>query len=59
MLKSEDSMMGIVSPIFQEPWGINTTGCAEFKGKSHPWILIHLEKLEKSISQEAPDTQDS
>lgn len=59
MLKSDYSMTGIVSPVFQEPWGINTTGRVEFKGKSRHGYLYILKNLKKSLSQEAPDTQDS
>lgn len=49
MLKSDYSMTGIVSPVFQEPWGINTTGCVKFKGKSHHGYLYILKNL-KNLS---------
>lgn len=50
VLKSYDSVMCTVSPVFGEPWGIKTTGGLGFKCKSSSWICVHLENL-KSDSQ--------
>lgn len=47
VLKSKDSVMYIVSPVFGEPWRIKSIGCMEFKCKLHSWICIHLENLKK------------
>lgn len=46
-LKSNDSVMYTVPPVFWVPRGIKTAGCLGFKCKSPSWICTHLENFER------------